>query len=39
MAYGAGARGETVVYEFFVFEDETLELAFLGGYLVEGFDV
>lgn len=39
MADGGGAGGETFGKEFLVFEDEALELTFLGGESVESFDV
>lgn len=39
MADGSGAGGQTLGEEFLVFEDEALELTFLGGECVEGLDV
>lgn len=39
MADGSGAGGQTLGEELLVFEDEALELAFLGGECVESLDI
>lgn len=39
MADGSGAGGQTLGEEFLVFEDEALELTFLGGERIKGLDV